>query len=403
MRIGMMSDLYKPYISGVTNHISLCKKYLERTGHEVFVFTFGDEDYEDDEPHVIRSPSLPLPIKYGDQEFNFGVRYSPQARRMLQSMDLIHTHHPFLSGALALRYGKPRGIPVVFTNHTRYDLYMQAMLPQIPDGVGRAFLDAYLPSFCRACDLVITPSAGVREVLRGFGVNGNVVVVPNGVELEPFRQISRTRDRTRVGFGSEDIVLIYVGRLGPEKNLPFLLRAFAGAVQAYDQLALVLVGDGPERDNLEDRVRHMGVQARVKFVGAVPYDQTPDYLGPADVFVTASLSEVHPLSVIEAMAAGLPVLGIQSPGVGDIVVDGVTGLLTGDDLAAFTARLVRLATDEEMRQRMGEAACQEAERYAIERTTHEMLEHYQKLVAGSRRRQRGLRGLVSRWFSPVRP
>ena len=116
---------------------------------------------------------------------------------------------------------------------------------------------------------------------------------------------------------------------------------------------MLLIGDGPERDNLQDRVKHMGLENKVVFTGMLPYDQVPGYLAMADAFVTASVTEVHPLSVIEAMAAGLPVLGIQSPGVGDTVQDGETGLLAAEeDLAGFTAKLVRMVVDGEARRRM---------------------------------------------------
>ena len=179
MRIGMMADTYKPHVSGITNYIDLNKRYLERAGHDVFVFTFGDLDYRDDEPRVIRSPGLPLQ-KTG---FYLSFRYSRAAKRLLQSMDIIHVHHPFLSGRLALRYARPLQIPVVFTNHTRYDLYAQAYMPLMPEEISDGLLKAYMPNFCEAVDLVISPSAGMEKVLRRLDVKAPIEVVPNGVEL----------------------------------------------------------------------------------------------------------------------------------------------------------------------------------------------------------------------------
>lgn len=303
MRIGMIVDVYKPHISGITNYISLNKKYLEYAGHEVFIFTFGDEHYQDDEENVIRSPGLPLL----DTGYYISLQYSQQALKYLSTIQLAHVHHPFLSGSLALRYCRPRGIPIVFTNHTRYDLYAKAYIPMMPDIVSAAAMQAYLPTFCRACDLVIAPSKGLQEVLVNFGVDVPIEVVPNGVDLKPFSQPLQPIKRSELNIQEDDVVLMYIGRLGPEKNLPFLLRSFAGTSQAYNKVKLVLVGDGPERDNLEDRVQHMGLQSEVRFVGMVPYEEVPRYLQIADTFVTASVTEVHPLSVIEAMAAGLPV------------------------------------------------------------------------------------------------
>ncbi len=377
MRIGMMADVYKPHVSGITNYIALNKRFLEAAGHEVFVFTFGEEDYVDDEVNIIRSPGVPLV----DTGYYLGIRYAPEAQKVLKTMDVVHVHHPFLSGRLALRYCKPRGIPIVFTNHTRYDLYAKAYLPYLPDGVGETFLKAYLPNFCHSMDLVIAPSQGMKEVLERVGVTSHIEVVPNGVDISPFMAEVEPMSRQRFGFDAQDVILVYAGRLGPEKNLPFLLRAFNGVAKAYENVHLLIVGDGSEYDNLVERVQLMRIASRVRFTGMVKYEEIPKYLAMSDAFVTASVTEVHPLSIIEALASGLPVLGIQSPGVGDTVEDGKTGFLVqGEDLAAFTAKMIRLVTDPALRERMGQQAREVAKLYAIERTTDLMLHHYQRLV-----------------------
>jgi 1,2-diacylglycerol 3-alpha-glucosyltransferase len=396
MRIGMMVDVYKPYISGITNYIELNKRYLERAGHDVYVFTFGDLEYQDDEPRVIRSPGLPL----ADTGFYLSLRYSREAKKLLQSMDVVHVHHPFLSGRLALHYCRPLQIPIVFTNHTRYDLYAQAYLPMVPEEISDSLLQAYMPSFCEAVDLVISPSPGMEKVLRQLDVTSPVEIVPNGVDLQRFYQADPL-PRSQYGFLDSDLLLVYSGRLAPEKNLEFLLRSFAGVAQALDSTYLLLLGSGAKKALLEKLTRDMGIAERVRFVGMVDYDKLPAYLAMCDAFVTASVTEVHPLSVIEGMGAGLPVLGIHSPGVGDSIQDGVTGFLSTEDMAAFTAKLTRLCLDHDLRSRMGEAARQASTNFAIERTTHLMLDHYNRLVYDLRPHRRDwrvrLRGLLERF------
>src|SRR6266498_25216 len=140
MRIGMMVDTYKPYVSGVTNYV----------------------DYQDNEPRVIRSPGLPL----ADTGFYLSLRYKTKHKKLLQTMDVVHVHHPFLSGRLALNYCRSAHIPVVFTNHSRYDLIAQAIIPMITDEVSHSLLQAYLPDFCEAVDLVISPSESMKNILR---------------------------------------------------------------------------------------------------------------------------------------------------------------------------------------------------------------------------------------------
>jgi len=400
MRIGMMADMYKPHVSGITTYISLNKKFLEKKGHEVYVFTFSDESYKDDEPNVIRSPGMPL-LATG---YYFSFNYSRQARRVLSAMEVVHIHHPFLSGSLALRYCRPRGIPLIFTNHTRYDLYSQAYLPvMMADVISSVAVQAYLPAFCRACDLVVSPSPGMRDVLVGFGVDVPIIVAPNGVDLEPFQQPVDPVDRAKFGFCAEDVVLVYVGRLGPEKNLQFLLRSFAGTSQAYDQARLLLIGGGPDRETLEDLSIHLGIRDKVFFVGMLPYEEVPAYLAMADAFVTASVTEVHPMTVIEAMGAGLPVLGIQSPGVGDTIQDGETGyIVSSEDLASFTAMMVRLVREDEQRRRMGESARKAADAFAIERTCTIVEGLYKQAIELAHPRKNFMRARLMRWMDTLR-
>ncbi|MEW5941134.1 MAG: glycosyltransferase [Chloroflexota bacterium] len=386
MRIGMMADAYKPYVSGITNYIDLNKRHLERAGHDVYVFTFGDLDYEDGEPRVVRSPGLPLQ----DTGFYLSFRYRREAKRLLQSMDVIHVHHPFLSGRLALRYARPLKIPVVFTNHTRYDLYAQAYLPMMPEEISDGLLKAYMPSFCKAVDMVVSPSNGMEKILRQLGVDSPIEVVSNGVELDRFLA-AQPLSRADFGFGANDILLIFVGRLGPEKNLDFLLRAFNGVAQAFDKVHLLILGDGPARDELQTFASDLDLAGRVRFEGMVPYERLPSYLAMSDAFVTASVTEVHPLSVIEAMAAGLPVLGVESPGVGDTVADGVTGFLTEEDPIAYAVKMTRLVTEHDLRKKLGAASREQSGNYAIERTTRIMLRYYETLVRQAEPRHRGLR------------
>jgi len=395
----MMADAYKPHVSGITNYIDLNKRYLEKAGHEVFVFTFGDQDYHDDERQVIRSPGLPI-VNTG---YYLSFNYNRAARKLLQTMDVVHVHHPFLSGRLALRYCEPLRVPIIFTNHTRYDLYAQAYLPLLPEEISDSFLQAYMPPFCEAMNLVISPSEGMAGILRGMGVSAPIAVIPNGVELQLFYK-AEPQSRADFGFTPSDILLIYTGRIATEKNLAFLLQSFAGVAQALDHVYLVVVGGGQKQieAEIQEITAKLKIDQRVRFTGMVTYENLPSYLAMCDAYVTASVTEVHPLSVIEGMASGLPIMGIDSPGLSDTVEDGVTGFLATEELAAFTAKLTRLCLDVSLRKQMGNAARQASTRYAIERTTRVMLDHYERLVYSSRPRRESwevrLRGLLEKYL-----
>lgn len=381
MRIGMMADTYKPYVSGITSYIDLNKKILEEQGHEVYVFTFGDLDYQDDEPRVMRSPGLPL----ADTGFYLSLRYKTAHKKLLRTMDVVHVHHPFLSGRLALNYCRRYQIPIIFTNHTRYDLYAQARMPLMPKEVSQSMLQAYMPDFCDAVDLVISPSRGMEKIMRTYGVKSHIEVVPNGVNLRRFHE-AQPLSRADFGFNDEDILLVYAGRLAPEKNLEFLIQSFAGVSQVFPNVHLLIVGGGQKQFEEELRAipSQLGISDRVHFTGMIPNEKLPSYLAMCDVFVTASVTEVHPFSVIEGMATGLPTVGIDSPGVGDSISDRETGMLATNDMASYTAKLTYLCTDSTLRKQMGHAAREASAQYDLSRTTQTMLGHYTRLCGGTK-------------------
>jgi len=376
MRVGQLTEVYKPFINGVTNFISLHKRVLESWGHRVFVLTPGNEDYEDQELHVIRSPAIPL----SDTGYHLSFRFSRRAQRKIKTMDVLHVHHPFIVGRQALSMGKRYDIPVVFTNHTRYNLAARYYAPFVPEGLSQALLEAYLPDFTAQCDLVVAPSRGVKQALRELGVTSPIEVVPNGIEVAQFQNPSAPLSKGDLGLSSHAVVAITVGRLGPEKNLPFLLRAFSYVADEVPDLHLILVGDGPERESLTEITYLRRLGSRTHFVGRAPYEEIPNWLAMADFFAFSSVSESHPLAVLEALAAGLPVLGIPGPGIEDTVEHGVSGLCSPEDVDVFAAQMHRLATGPELRARLAAGARESCGRYDIRRVSATLVSHYERLV-----------------------
>ncbi len=384
MRIGQLTDCYKPVINGVTNFIALHKKTLESWGHEVYVFTIGHEEYQDLEPNVIRSPAVPL----SDTGYNLSFRYSPRARRLAEQMDVLHVHHPFLAGRQALRISRKVNVPIVFTNHTRYDLYARYYLPFVPAPLSENVLETYLPRFANQCDLVVAPCRHIAKRLKVMGVNTPIEVIPNGVEVKRIANPTAPLTKAALGLPEEACVAVFVGRVAAEKNVVFLLRAFSRAATKAPDLHLAIIGDGPQSEHIRELISWTGLAQRVHLVGAVPYEQVPNWLVMADFFVTASVSEVHPLALLEALAAGLPTLGILSPGIEDTIEEEKNGLLSPRDVDAFADRMTRLATDAELRARLAVGARRIRARFDIRRTSAQLLAHYERLVEERRRRKR---------------
>ncbi len=241
MRIGMVTACYKPVINGVTRMVALYTQHLTQLGHEVVVFTLGKPDPAGDEPGVIRSPGLPL----GHTGYYLGVRYTREAQALLSQMDVLHCHHLLMSIELAHRYAY---CPIVYTNHTRYDLYTAAYAHLSPHTAQRILRQVW-PALANLGDTVIAPSPGVKRVLEQYGVRGPIVVIPNGVCLDAFMKPSRPHRKADLHLPENSVLLIFVGRLAVEKNIAVLLEQFRhireeGRVAGQD-VHLLLVGDGP--------------------------------------------------------------------------------------------------------------------------------------------------------------
>lgn len=373
MKIGMVTAVYKPIINGVTQMVSLYKHHLEELGHEVTIFTLGDPDPAGDESRVIRSKAIPL----RDYGYHFAVSFSREVQDLMRDMDILHCHHLGSGVDLAHRYAK---CPIVLTNHTRLDLYTGTYFPlPLPQQAADALMRQVWPEYTDMAEVVIAPSNTIKEVLIDFGVRQPIEVIPNGVDLDPFLKPPKPRNKNELGIPESDVLMIYIGRLSEEKNLTTLLERFTITENIIRNIHLCLVGDGPETENLKKLTQSLGCAHKVHFLGTLPHEEIPNVLAAADFFVTASVSEVHPLTVIEAMATGLPIAATHSPGLVDTVENGVTGYLAQDPQIGFDVAIAALASSKERRQRMGEAAQCASKRYDIRSTVAQTIALYERL------------------------
>jgi len=376
MRIGLLTDAYWPGVNGIIRFISLHKRILESMGHQAFVFT-GGPPCPQDEPGVVRSFGLPHP----DPGYHLTFGYSRQAVALLRTMDVLHANQPAMSGLLALRYGRRFGIPVVLTLHSRYDLLVHSRL-WVPLPVARATLGAYLRWLLPRCDLVTAPTPEVANVLDKMGVQAPVEVIPYGVDWNPSRR--RNVTRAELGIPASAPLAAFVGRLVPEKNVRFLIEVLAAP--ELGDACLLVIGDGPERRVLEEMAVRRGLNGRVWFVGQVAPDEVPAYVSLADFCVTASKIEMLPTAILEALGAGLPVLGLDVPWIRTVIHSGENGTLTPpDDAAAMARAWAQLARDRELRERLAEGARRTGEQYDARRATACLVAHYEQLASAGKR------------------
>jgi 1,2-diacylglycerol 3-alpha-glucosyltransferase len=233
--------------------------------------------------------------------------------------------------------------------------------------------------FSQRCAALVAPSQSVAEVMRRWGVEGRIEVIPNGIELERFQQPTTQIERSALNIPADAVVGVFVGRMSGEKGIERLLRLYQHISQEENRSHLLLVGGGPELDEYRALANELGIQKRVVFTGTVPYKQIPADLKVGDFFVSASVSEVHPLTFIEAAAAGLPSLGIRSPGVVDILVDGVTGLIAEDNDLSFGLRFLRMVEEADLRRKMGVTAEESSRKLSAHANARRILQLYRDL------------------------
>ncbi|MCL2526551.1 MAG: glycosyltransferase [Coriobacteriia bacterium] len=386
MRIGLFVDMYLPHISGVTNHVRLIKRSFETAGHDVFLITFGSTHHPDDESNVVRNLGVP----WGSTGWNYGPAFNKQTRDLIPTLDIIHTHHPHQSGSYLLHHVKKNNKPLVFTNHSRYDLYADTYAKAVPYTSRHKLNARYLSYFTSKCNLVIAPSEGIVDWLAEYAQYEGAVVIPNGIDLTAFRSDDldphkRSVCRSRLGVAQDDVLLCYVGRVSHEKNISYLLSEFArlaaGDAALGDRLKLMLVGDGTEMAYAQGFAQRHGLDGRIITVGAVDYELIPDYMAMSDAFITGSVSEVHPLVVIEALAAGLPVIAVHSPGISDTVEHGKSGFLAASpESKALMYEAAKIVHDADVRERLSRGARERSKNYCIDNTAGQLLGLYRSFT-----------------------
>jgi glycosyltransferase involved in cell wall biosynthesis len=358
VRVALFTNNYLPFCGGVTISVETLRRGLEAGGHEAWVFAPRFPGASPDGPRVVRYPSLPAATY---PEFALAVPFSPRIARLARRLevDVLHAHHPFLLGPAAARLAERLGRPLVFTYHTRYEKYAH-YVPLSPSLVERAAV--WLSTrFADRCDMVIAPSARIREELQGRGVRTPIAVVPTGVDLDRFRPGDRAAARHGLGLGPTGALLLYVGRLDREKSVERVLLAFDRVASTVPDARLVLVGQGTEGARLRALARRLSAAPRIAFLGARGHDALADCYRAADAFLFASETETQGLVLAEAAACGIPAVAVDAPGCAEVVRDGETGLLTKGDPTALAEATIGLLLDEPRRRHMGRVARSVAE------------------------------------------
>ncbi len=376
--IAMFSDSYLPRVSGVVHSVAAFVRALRSEGHRVVVVAPAYPGYRDVDADVIRFPSVRTAR---NADFPLAIPYSSAGWRRLRTLglDIVHTHSPFLMGVVGARLARVQRIPLLFTHHTLYDEYVH-YVPWIGSRFTQPTTRAYTTAYANRCDCVIAPSQLIAARLRAQGVRTRIEVLASGA-IDPgvFVALQPGWVRAKFGVPAGRPLLVTASRLAKEKSVQLVLDAFA-VVRARRDATLLVVGGGPEEAALRQRADELRIGQDTVFAGLLPHHQTLECLAAADVFLFASQTETQGLAVIEAMAAGVPVVAVEAGGVADTVRDGETGFLVPPKPERLAEKVALLLDDPGLRRTLGVQGIDAASQYSLEALTQRLIDLYRSFL-----------------------
>ena len=329
MRILFVTATYLPTINGVSFQTSILKKGLEKLGHKVFVLAPSFPGYKDSDKTVFRYPSIPNPLS---KTYPVGLPLITPGNLKKINPDIVHTHHPSLIGQLAGILSDTLSVPLIFTAHTHYEKYIHQYFPH-GKNITSSILNADLKNLSRKCYRVVCPSTNTERRLKKIGIK-NTVVISSSIESNFFHKPGRKDYKIPT--------VVYTGRLEREKNPLFLVSIAKELKKSLPNFRLLILGDGTLFEDLVSKVHKEKLESNIILAGEVARDLLPNIYKTCNLFITPSVTEVMPLSIIEAMAAGIPALALKNSQLEDIVIDEETGFLLPRDPKVIAKKITFL-------------------------------------------------------------
>lgn len=383
MRIGIFTDTYTPYINGVTTSVVMLKEALEKKGHTVYIVTVNNEDlhfkYDSDEK-IIRIPGVPT----GIYDYRLTGIYPLKAINKIKKWDLdvIHSQTEFGVGTFARIIAKQFNIPLVHTYHTMYEDYIHYITHGYFNKSSKKLVEYFTLFYCdKTISELVVPTKKTYELFKKkYKVDRNIYIVPTGIDVERFypennQDIDLTKKREELGLKKDDFVILFVGRIGTEKNIDLLLTSMKSLISVSKKIKLLIIGDGPDLEHYQKYVTKNNLNNNVIFTGKVPWEEIASYYLIADCFATASLTETQGLTVIEAMAASLPVVCINDESFNDVVINELNGLIF-NNRREYKKAITKLYKDRNLLKRLSNQARIAAETHSSKYFAEQILDVY---------------------------
>lgn len=408
MKILFVTDSYKPQANGTVSSITRLTEALSSLGHEIYIAGPGrglrskSVEYSG-KIEVYGLPSLRVPI-YPDLWVPLpGISQRSLSKVIEKIMpDIIHVQDHLILGSAALSLAKSKKIPIVGTNHFMPENFLH-YLP-VPDVIKNQIIRLAWRQFVwkyKQLEFVTTPTTIAAKMIRDQGLKNDITAISNGINLEKFNPRNNGEYLRKKYKLPKKNVLLFVGRLDPEKRLDLVLKALAKALIEVD-VHLVIVGRGGYKLRLKWQVREFGISDHVTLTGYVSDEDLPNIFKVADAFVIASDSELQSIATMEAMASGLPVLAANSVALPLLVKNNVNGFLfesgNVDDLAR---KMVILFKDSKKRLRMGKESLRIILEHDIKSSALKMLTIYAQALEEAKKTKIEKKNFFKNFFLPT--
>jgi len=329
LRILLCTETYFPILNGIVTFVEMLAKEWTSQGHHVLVVAPDHTARR----HYISQGVLHCPAVKSEQLLvDLSLPIDPIRYRKVRAFrpDVVHIQAEWGISLFGLKTAQYLKIPLVYTLHTEYSkFFTYAVKPfMIPWATSTfAHIERYI---AKHATIITSPSNKGRQYYKALGVDVEVEVIQNSVELDDFDpalfpELDKQTLRDSLGIGVHQRCALFVGRMGPEKSVDILLDYWAECIRGEHNLRLLLIGGGPEDDMLRNHATKLGLDSQVIFCGKIPHAQIGLYYAICDFYVTASLSEMHSVAMLEGLGSGLPVIQRLDQLNADQLQEGVNG------------------------------------------------------------------------------
>lgn len=386
MNIALFSDSYTPTKSGVVTVVIQDKKILEEMGHHVVVVTVGRgrPECEDGDPNVFRTKCKVLPVDKGQY---FGLPNTKEIVEFLKphNIDIIHSHTEFQIGKQSYKVGKKLGVPVVASTHTLWELYYKYYLKGfgwLPKSLIRFGVKVlYKPFYA-----FINVSEKAHNYFKESFMLPQIpsAIIPNAIDSRKFISHKCTEEekaelRKSLGIKEGEKVVLYVGRIVQEKRMDELLAVAERVTDKRPGTKAVFVGAGTYAPTLQKISDSHGYKDKILFTGFIDWTKLSAYYEIGDVFITVSLSEMHSMTILEALNLGVPVVCRYDTSFSDTVYPGENGFFADSD-EEMDDKIIQILDDDELQKKMKSKAVEIAQRFTLEAHGKKQVAFYEEVL-----------------------